>query len=112
MPLINVNISSVQIENKLELLKELSAELANLTRKPEKYVMSLLRTEVPMTFGGSDEPCCYIEIKSIGALEPSTMTKSFCNIIESKTGIPADRIYIGFEDIAPSQWGFNRSTFG
>ena len=112
MPLINVNISSDQVENKLDLLKELSAELANLTGKPEKYVMSLLKTEVPMTFGGNDDPSCYIEIKSIGSINPLEMTKSFCNIIESKTGIPSDRIYIGFEDIPPSQWGFNRTTFG
>ena len=110
-PHINVNISSVQIENKLELLKELSAELANLTRKPEKYVMCLIQTNVPMTFGGSEAPCCFVEIKSIGALKPPEMANSFCNLIKSKTGIPTNRIYIAFEDIEPNKWGFDGKTF-
>ncbi len=112
MPLINVKLSSAQIANEGALLKELSAELATLTGKPEAYVMSLLQINVPMTFGGTEDPCCYIEVKSIGSLQPSQMTKSFCRIIESRTGVPANRIYIGFEDIAPSQWGFNSRTFG
>ena len=112
MPLINVKISSSAIPNANELLKELSTELANLTMKPEKYVMSLLQTDVSMTFGGTEDPCCYVEIKSIGALRPNEMTHSFCKLIESKTGIPANRIYIGFEDVAPSQWGFNGKSFG
>lgn len=112
MPLINVKVASSQIENKTELLKELSEELANQTGKPEKYVMCLLQTEVPMTFGGTDDPCCYVEIKSIGALHPSQMTKSFCKIIESRLGIPSNRIYISFADIVPSQWGYDGQTFG
>ena len=112
MPLINVRISSSKVVNPNELLKELSSELANSTGKPENYVMCLLQTDVPMTFGGSDEPCCYVEIKSIGALRPSKMTESFCNLIQSKTEIPSNRIYIGFEDVEASNWGFNGQTFG
>ena len=112
MPLIHVRVSSEQVANADGLLKELSAELARSTGKPEKYVMSLLQSNVPMTFGGTEKPCCYVEIKSIGALQPERMTQTFCELIESRTGIPANRIYIGFEDIPPRQWGFNGQTFG
>ncbi len=112
MPLINVRISSSDVAKPNELLKDLSKELAILTGKPEKYVMCLLETNVPMRFNGTEEPCCYVEVKSIGALKPSEMTKSFCNLIESKTGIPSNRIYIGFEDVEASFWGFNGQTFG
>ncbi len=112
MPLINVRVSSSSVDNANELLKELSSELSKLTGKPEKYVMTLLQTNVPMTFGGTNHPSCYIEIKSIGSLHPPEMSKSFCKIINSRTGITEDRIYIGFEDVAPSQWGFNGQTFG
>ena len=99
MPLINVRISTKEVENPKALLTELSKELANLTGKPEKFVMSLLQVDVPMTFGGTEEPCCYVEIKSIGALKPSKMSESFCKLIESRTNIPSNRIYIGFEDV-------------
>ena len=112
MPLINVKTSYPQIANSDKLLKELSAELANLTGKPEKYVMCLLQTDVPMTFGGTENPSCYVEIKSIGALRPSQMTQSFSNLIQENTGIPTNRIYISFEDISPTNWGFNGQTFG
>ena len=112
MPLINVKISCLQVEKTDLLLKELSSELASLTGKPEKYVMCLLQANVPMTFGGSNEPSCYVEIKSIGALKPPKMTESFCNLINLRTSIPTNRIYISFEDIAASQWGFNGQTFG
>ena len=112
MPLINVKISTAKTGNSNELLGELSKKLASLTSKPEKYVMGILDANVPMTFGGTNEPCCYVEIKSIGALNPSLMTESFCSLIAARTGIPGSRIYIQFEDVAPSQWGFNGQTFG
>ena len=112
MPLINVRLSSSQVANAEELLKELSSALANLTGKPESYVMSLLQPGIPMIFGSSKDPCCYVEVKSIGGLHPHKMTESFCNIINIRTGIPTNRIYIGFEDIPPSLWGFDKKTFG
>ena len=112
MPLINVHTSATHVSNAQELLKELSAVLADSTGKPEKYVMSMLQTDLPMTFGGSSEPCCYVEIKSIGSIRPPAMTELFCKLIESKIGISANRIYINFEDIEAGNWGFNGQTFG
>ena len=60
----------------------------------------------------SSEPCAYVEIKSIGALKPPAMTSAFCELIESRTGIPASRIYVAFEDVNASSWGWNGNTFG
>ena len=65
-----------------------------------------------MLFSGNNDPSCYIEIKSIGSLNPPKMTKLFSDIIEKNLGIPAERIYVGFEDVEASKWGFNRHTFG
>ena len=86
--------------------------IADLTGKPENYVMTMIQRDSQMTFAGSDEPCCFISIKSIGSLNPSSMSKSLCNLIASKTNIKENRIYIEFVDIKPSNWGFNSSTFG
>ena len=69
MPLINVKTSLPNIENSELLLMNLSKELSNLTGKPEQFVMTLLQTNVPMTFAGSTEACCYVEIKSIGSID-------------------------------------------
>ena len=112
MPLINIKTSVSDIEEPDALLKQLSRELSVLTGKPETYVMTLLETGVPMTFSGTSDPCCYIEIKSIGAINSLKMSDIFCKLISSKTGVAPDRIYIGFEDVAPELWGWNGRTFG
>ncbi len=112
MPLINIITSIDAIKEADELLQEISNELAELTGKPESYVMTSLQTNVPMTFSGTSEPCCYVEIKSIGAIEPAKMSGVFCKLISSKTGIPANRIYLGFEDVSANLWGWNGRTFG
>ena len=86
--------------------------VADLTGKPENYVMTMIQCNTKMTFSGSDEPCCFIKVKSIGSLKPSSMSKSLCELIASQTNINTNRIYIEFFDVKASNWGFNGSTFG
>ncbi len=116
MPLIKVQSSvpspsATQIE---ALLKELSSRLARHLGKPESYVMTLFEGNVPMTFAGTTDPACYIEIKSIGAMGSKTkaMSQDFCHQISTALGVPQNRIYIEFEDVAGAMWGWDGSTFG
>ena len=112
MPFIQINTSSKSlVENDL-LQKEISRMVAELTGKAESYVMTMIQSNSKMTFAGSDEPCCFIKLKSIGSLNPSSMGESLCKFIASKTNIKTNRIYIEFIDIKASNWGFNSSTFG
>tara|TARA_Y100001968_G_C19127680_1_gene605082 strand:- start:244 stop:582 length:339 start_codon:yes stop_codon:yes gene_type:complete len=112
MPLIQINTSSKsELENIDLLQKDISKMVADLTRKPENYVMTIIQRDSKMTFAGSDDPCCFIKVKSIGALKPSSMSKSLCELIASKTNINMNRIYIEFVDVKASNWGFNGSTF-
>ena len=112
MPLIQINTSTKSIFDNDLLQKEVSQMVANLTGKPENYVMTMIKSNSQMTFAGSDEPCCFIKLKSIGSLEPSSMSKSLCELISSKSNIKTNRIYIEFIDVKASNWGFNSSTFG
>jgi phenylpyruvate tautomerase PptA (4-oxalocrotonate tautomerase family) len=115
MPLISVKTSAAAGNSGAALLRELSTTLAELLGKPERYVMTLLEEGVPMTFSGSPEPTCYVEVKSIGALDgerPREVSQAVCALLERHLGVPADRIYIGFEDAPPRLWGWNGSTFG
>ena len=113
MPFIQINISSKSVvENDDSLQKDISKMIAYLTRKPENYVMTMIQRDTKMTFAGSDEPCCFIKVKSIGSLVPISMSKSLCELIASKTNINTNRIYIEFIDVKASNWGFNSSTFG
>ena len=112
MPFIQINTSSKSVIEDNLLQKEISKIVADLTGKPESYVMTMIQSNSKMTFAGSDEPCCFIKLKSIGSLNPSLMSKSLCELIASKTNIKANRIYIEFIDIKATHWGYNSSTFG
>ena len=112
MPFIQINTSSQSLVENHLLQKEISKMVADLTGKPEDYVMTMIQSNSQMTFAGSDEPCCFIKLKSIGSLTPSSMSKALCELISSKTNIKTNRIYIEFIDVQASNWGFNCTTFG
>jgi len=117
MPLIKVqtSIAAPEPAQVTALLKQLSASLAQQVGKPESYVMTALEPGVAMTFGGTPDPACYIEIKNIGTFSPSqtkAMSQDFCQKIEANLGIPAKRIYIEFTNATGTLWGWNGSTFG
>ena len=113
MPFIQINTSSKSVvENEDLLQKDISKLVADLTGKPENYVMTMIKLDSRMTFAGSDEPCCFMQVKSIGSLNPSSMSRSLCDLIASKTNINTNRVYIEFTDVKSSNWGFNGSTFG
>jgi len=110
MPYINVSTSAT-IEDKKKLLEEISILVSSLTNKSKKFVMAKFSDNSEMYFG--DEcPCCFIEIKSIGSLNPSEMANQISNFVYEKMGIPIDKIYISFEDLSASMWAWNGRTFG
>ncbi len=117
MPLIKVQ-TSVQHSDTAQvtdLLKQLSASLAKHTKKPESYVMTSFESGVPMTFAGTSDPVCYIEIKSVGSMTPAqtqAMSQDFCQQIQQALAVPSNRIYIEFADAKGSMWGWNGTTFG
>ena len=59
-----------------------------------------------------ETPCCFLEISSIGSLNPSEIAKPISNFVNEKMGIPTAKIYISFKDVAASMWSWNGKTFG
>ncbi|PSB29395.1 phenylpyruvate tautomerase MIF-related protein [Stenomitos frigidus] len=117
MPLIKVQTSIPQPEAAVieALLKALSASLAKHTGKPESYVMTAFEPGVSMTFAGTLDPACYVEVKSVGSFTPvqtQAMSAAFSRQIEDTIAVPSDRIYIEFADAKGYLWGWNGSTFG
>tara|TARA_A100001388_G_scaffold262625_1_gene232339 strand:- start:666 stop:998 length:333 start_codon:yes stop_codon:yes gene_type:complete len=110
MPYINISTSS-KVEDKAELLEEISILISSLTNKSKRFVMAKLDDNCEMYFDDQG-PCCFLEIKSIGSLNPSDMAKPISHLIYKKIGIPIDKIYISFVDISASMWAWNGKTFG
>ena len=117
MPLIKVqsSISNPETSEVEELLKSLSAKLAKHLGKSESYVMTAFEPGVTMSFAGTFDPVCYIEIKSVGNMssaQTKAMSQDFCQQVSEKLGVPTNRIYIEFADARGAMWGWNKATFG
>ncbi|MEM9506328.1 MAG: phenylpyruvate tautomerase MIF-related protein [Cyanobacteria bacterium P01_E01_bin.35] len=117
MPLIKIQSSVPQPESAMvkSLLTNLSANLAQHLGKSESYVMTAFEADIPMTFAGTFDPVCYVEIKSVGNMssaQTKAMSQDFCSQISDKLDVPANRIYIEFADAKGQMWGWNGKTFG
>ena len=117
MPLIRVqtSLSSPAKADIDALLTSLSSTLASQLGKPESYVMTSFQPDVAMTFAGTGEPSCLIEIKSVGTMggnKTKAMSQTFCKMVEEALSIPKNRTYIDFVDSPGAMWGWNGATFG
>ena len=110
MPYINVS-TSLKVNDKDKLLEEISILISSLTNKSKSFVMAKIDDNCQMYFD-DNSPSCFVEIKSIGSMNPSEMAKSISDFVYEKMGIPIDRIYISFEDVPASLWAWNGRTFG
>jgi phenylpyruvate tautomerase PptA (4-oxalocrotonate tautomerase family) len=117
MPLVTVYTSAVlPAGEKLDALqRDLSASAARLIGKPESYVMTCLVPHSRMTFGGSFDPSCLIECKSIGGLGKDVtakVTAAFSTLAAEVFGVPTNRIFVVFSDVPAHFWGFDGDTLG
>ena len=111
MPLLSISTNK-KISNEQILLEKSSKFISSLLNKPENFVMVKLVDSLQIYFAGTDEPCCFLEIKSIGSLNPSEMSQSICEFFSIELDIPTNRIYIFFQNVDSNMWAWNSRTFG
>ncbi len=111
MPYFSVQ-TNAKIDEKFSLIRELSSFIAKELGKPERYVMVSLE-EKEMLFGGSEELCAFVDLRSIGLAESETrkLSKAICDFLGKHLKLEADRIYINFANVKGSMWGWNGATF-
>ena len=110
MPYINVS-TSAKVNDKDKLLEEISILISSLTKKSRRFVMAKIDDNCQIYFDDVT-PSCFLEIKSIGSINPSEMVKPISDFVYEKMGITMDRIYISFQDVPASLWAWNGRTFG
>jgi phenylpyruvate tautomerase PptA (4-oxalocrotonate tautomerase family) len=114
MPLIRIVTSAEPPPTADAWLRDLSALLAREIGKPEAYVMTCLEPRAAMTFGGTAEPTCYIEVKNVGPLAPELTKRLSAQITERvarATSVKGARVYIEFSEAKPHHWGYDGDTF-
>jgi phenylpyruvate tautomerase PptA (4-oxalocrotonate tautomerase family) len=117
MPLLTVYTSAPPLadDKAHALLKKLSASASEILGKPERVFMTCIVPRTQMTFGGSTEPACAVEIKSIGGLAgegAKRLTEAVCRLVHEGTGVAMNRIFVVCTDVPGALWGHNGSTFG
>ena len=116
MPFIHVHTSETVDEARAAALAaDLSRLVAEGIGKPEKYVMAGVTGGVSMMMSGQIGPTAFVDVRSIGGLSPEVngeLTRAVCAALEGALGIPGDRVYVNFADVARSDWGWNGRTFG
>ncbi|KPK12370.1 MAG: hypothetical protein AMJ68_02475 [Acidithiobacillales bacterium SG8_45] len=114
MPYLKIQSNhSLSPDQQKQLAADASALVAAELGKPEKYVMVALDPALPMSFAGSDTPCAYLELKSIGlpTSKCEALSSVLCEFIHRTMGVASDRVYIEFIDAPRSMWGWNKGTF-
>jgi phenylpyruvate tautomerase PptA (4-oxalocrotonate tautomerase family) len=114
MPYLKIQTNHTVDENiRKQTLIKASAVVADALGKPEKYVMVAFEPPQPMLFAGSDTPCAYLELKSIGLPQSQTkaLSNALCKMMEESLKVPTERVYIEFADAPRAMWGWNGGTF-
>ena len=113
MPIAIIQLGTkVTDENKGEIAKEAMKILSEVIGKPIKYCSSQVFESIG-GFGGNVEPSVFIDIKSIGGLKgkQKDLADKFCTMIENKTSIKGDKVYLNFTEFIGENWGFNHKSF-
>ena len=113
MPIAIIQLGTkVSDEIKGEIAKEAMKILSEVIGKPIKYCSSQVFESVG-GFGGNVEPSVFIDIKSIGGLKgkQKDLSDKFCTMIENKTTIKGDKVYLNFTELTGENWGFNHKSF-
>jgi phenylpyruvate tautomerase len=116
MPLLRIVTSSnPSASARVPLLGELSRVIADKLRKPETYVMTSLVTDATMTFAGTTDPACFVELKNIGSFTPKEtrdLSAELCKRLGAALDVPSARIYIEFTNAQGHLWGHDGETLG
>lgn len=95
------------------LARKTSLLVAELTGKPERWVMVRVVCAASLVFGGADEPAAFVEFKSIGLSAEACprLAEALCEFLRAEIGVRPDRAYIEFKDLDRGLFGWKSGTF-
>lgn len=113
MPYIRTQVNIPLPRDRETALKEAFGDaISILPGKSEHWLMLEFQEDCRMYFQGNEEPCAFVEVKLFGSAKPmfyQTMTETVTAILQRELSIPAQRIYVQYEECA--HWGHNGSNF-
>ena len=114
MPFLTIKVN-MPLDNAMasELMTQGTNIVARVTGKPKSYIMLNISGDEHLMMGGKIDPCCYMEMKSIGLPDEQIrpLSAELTKMMMAKLHVPANRIYIEFSAVPGKYWGYNGSTF-
>ncbi|XP_050521850.1 macrophage migration inhibitory factor homolog [Daktulosphaira vitifoliae] len=114
MPIFEIytNLSNSKIP--INFLSNCVNFLAIILKKDTKWCIATVNSGLNIYQGGSNEPCCIIQIASmIGSVGPKqnkSYIEDLTNFIHNTIGIPKNRLYIFFQSNPLESTGYLGST--
>ena len=114
MPFINSKVSVAMSQEKKESVKaKLGQAISLIPGKSENWLMVGFEDSYDLYFqGNQDGPTAFVEVKIYGSASSgaySELTGAICDIYQEELGIPKNRVYVKYEEVA--NWGWNGSNF-
>jgi phenylpyruvate tautomerase PptA (4-oxalocrotonate tautomerase family) len=96
-----------------DLMKKTSAFIAEMLAKPESYVMINIKSELLLSFAGTDDPVAFVRLKSIGLPKENCTeySEKICGFVERELKVPPNRVFIDFKNLERDMFGWNGKTF-
>ncbi|HOX55491.1 MAG TPA: phenylpyruvate tautomerase MIF-related protein [Candidatus Paceibacterota bacterium] len=115
MPLLRLETTVALTDEKRQtLLTALSKVMAETTGKPEEYVM-VTAGQADILMAGKPGGGAFVDIRGIGGLSGDVnrqLSQKICRLLNESLGLPANRIYLNFTELAAANWGWKGNTFG
>ena len=114
MPVLTIDTNVPRDNVSITLVKKLVDIVAENLGKPKQYVVVHVNPGQLMSWAGEDGSCAIGRLTSIGQINRSINTKTMAavaGLLEAEPGVPSDKFYLTFEDIAPANIGWKKSTF-
>lgn len=113
MPFIRTTTNVSVTKETADRVKVACGQAITLIRgKTEDWLMVEVSGDTTLYFKGSDAPCAFAEVQLLGKAsdgEYDDMTAALTKELTALLGIPADRIYVRYEEVA--HWGWNGANF-
>ena len=114
MPFINAKVSVKLSNEKQETIKtKLGNAIELIPGKSESWLMVGFEDEYTLFFKGQKhEKIAFIEVKIYGTASRKAydqLTKAICTIFNEELSIPANNIYVTYQEI--ENWGWNGNNF-
>lgn len=111
MPVLQLR-TSLPLPEPAALCRRLTALLAALLDKEERWVMVEVEGDRQLTLGG-EGPCALIDLRSVGA-DPALaarLSAALCDALHELLGIDPERVFLQVHAPEGAMFGWNRQTF-